>query len=110
MANIKKVYVYEKAPNYSEKQEAELRVKAPHSKNTATAFAKRHKKSPYSVISKIKQMGLSYSVEDRHYKKSLSKEALVKEMSKKTGLKFSKEFHIRTPRKDLKTLKIFLVG
>ena len=105
---VKKVYTYEVTPNYSEKQERELKKKKPHTKGTAKAFALKHNKSLYSVISKIKQMKLEYTTEaDRAppYEKKLSREELVKDLGAKMEIEFSKSFSRYASRTDL--LKIY---
>lgn len=80
----------EKTPNYTVKQEAELkeRYEASPTRTTVDAIAEDFGKSPRSIIAKLSNMGI-YKVPPRTTKAGkpiVKKETLVKEICERLGI------------------------
>jgi hypothetical protein len=74
----------EKAPNFTETQEARIRDTAPHNAESAALLADEFGKSPRSVIAKIVRMGVEYARKQPTTKTGdpvISKAKLVEQIS-----------------------------
>ena len=110
MPEIKKVYYYEKKPNYTEAQEREIKRQAPHNLASAKLLAMKWKKSVASVVAKIKQMEIHYISDKTINPPTIrhTREDIVVQIEQATGLTFSKTFERRVALKDLKMLRDYI--
>ena len=106
----KKIYYYERKPNYSEKQEQEIRKKAPHNYASAKLLAKKFGKTIPSVISKIKELDIKYFTREDTTPKKIryTREDIVTQIQQATGLEFSKHFEKRINIADLTLLRDYI--